>query len=334
MDSTHISVQNVSVYYDGHPGVRNIAVDIPRNKITAIIGPSGCGKSTLLKSFNRLLDEQEKMKIKGKVLVDGQDIYDGKVDVTQVRKKMGLLSQRPQVLPMSIFDNVAYGPRIHGVRSRPELERIVEAHLKMAGLWEEVKNRLHTPASRLSIGQQQRLCLARGLAVGPEVILGDEPTSALDPISAETIERRFLELKKDYTIVLVTHILRQARRLADYVIFLYMGHLIEHGPAEEFFARPRYAKTQAYLSGQFIEEHKVDRELDLKGTRSPGNFTQIRRTLDEMPSTQILRVTVDYEEAVREISKAVEHEGHRVLEAKRVGKTNWEIIAKKERSIL
>jgi len=235
---------------------------------------------------------------------------------------------------MSIFDNVAYGPRIHGRRNKQELEAIVEKYLRIAGLWEEVKNRLHTPASKLSIGQQQRLCLARGLAVEPEVILGDEPTSALDPISAETIERRFLELKNDYTIVLVTHILRQARRLADYVVFLYMGHLIEHGPADEFFNRPKYAKTQAYLSGQFIEEHKVDNELDLKGTRAPDNFKHVWATLERMQASQILRVTVDYEEAVREISRAVEHQGHRILEAKRVGKTNWEIVAKKEKTIL
>jgi len=333
-DTAHISVQNLSVYYDGQPGVRNVAVDIPRNKITAIIGPSGCGKSTLLKSFNRLLDEQEKMKIKGRVLVDNENIYDDKVDVTLVRKKIGLLSQRPQVLPMSIFDNVAYGPRIHGRWKKRELEQVVEEHLRIAGLWDEVKTRLHAPASRLSIGQQQRLCLARGLAVGPEIILGDEPTSALDPISAETIERRFLDLKDRYTIVLVTHILRQARRLADYVIFLYMGHLIEHGPAEEFFNRPKYVKTQAYLSGKFIEEHKIDRELDLKGTRGPENYTQIRLALDEIPPGQILRITVDYEEGIREISRLVEVEGHRVLEAKRVGKTNWEIIAKKERSLV
>ncbi len=334
MDSVHISVQNVSVYYAGQPGVKNIAVDIPRNKITAIIGPSGCGKSTLLKSFNRLLDEQEKMKIKGKVLVDGVNIYDDKVDVTLVRKKIGLLSQRPQVLPMSIFDNVAYGPRIHGNRRRDHLKKIVEEHLRMAGLWEEVKDRLHTPASKLSIGQQQRLCLARGLAVEPEIILADESTAALDPLSAEPIARQFLQLKDRYTIVMVTHVLRQARRLADYVVFLYMGHLIEHGPADEFFNRPRYAKTQAYINGQFIEEHRIDSELDLKGTRCPGNFSQIKLAMERLTDRQILRVTVDYEEAVREVSKVVEVAGHRILEAKRVGKTNWEIIVKKEPAIL
>ncbi|MFA5863706.1 MAG: ATP-binding cassette domain-containing protein [Phycisphaerae bacterium] len=334
MDKTHISVQNLSIYYDGQPGLRNISVDIPDKKITAIIGPSGCGKSTLLKSFNRLLDEQDKMKIKGTVLVDGEDIYDGKVDVTQIRKKMGLLSQRPQVLPMSIYDNVAYGPRIHNQKDKHKLDKIVQEHLENAGLWEEVKSRLHSPASKLSIGQQQRLCLARGLAVNPEVILGDEPTSALDPISAETIERRFLELKKDYTIVLVTHILRQAKRLADYVVFLYMGHLIEHGPADEFFNKPKYEKTQAYINGQFIVEHAIDRELDLRGTRCPENFDRVRSTLEEMPAEDILKLIVDYEAAINIFAREVDRAGHRVLEATRIGKASWEIVIKKEKPII
>jgi phosphate transport system ATP-binding protein len=327
---THISVENLSVYYNDQPGLRNIEVDIPRNKVTAIIGPSGCGKSTLLKTFNRLMDEQEGIKIKGTVRIDGEDIYDKKVDVTQVRKRVGLLAQRPQVLPMSIYNNVAYGPRIHGTRNRKQLDKIVEDHLKMAGLWEEVKDRLNSPASGLSIGQQQRLCLARGLAVEPEIILADESTSALDPISAETIERRFMELKKDYTIVMVTHILRQARRLADYVIFLYMGRLIEHGPAEEFFNRPKYAKTQAYLSGRFIEEHKIDRELDMKWSNFDGNFSIVRDEFARIKPGQILRVTVDHGDAVEQLSKVVEAEGHRILEAKRVGKENWEVVAKKK----
>ena len=194
----------------------------------------------------------------GKVLVDGEDIYAPKVEVTHLRKKMGYLSQRPQVLPMSIYDNVVYGPRLYGLNDKKKLDEIVQRHLKEAGLWNEVKDRLHGPGSKLSIGQQQRLCLARGLAVEPEVILGDEPTSALDPISAEHIERRFLELKNQYTIVLVTHILRQAKRLADYVIFLYLGNLIEHGPANEFFKNPKDSKTQAYLNGHFIEEYNTD----------------------------------------------------------------------------
>ncbi len=170
--------------------------------------------------------------------MDGEDIYGPKVEVTSIRKKMGLLSQKPQVLPMSIYDNVAYGPRIHGITDKKELDRIVENYLKVAGLWEEVKGRLHHPASRLSVGQQQRLCLARGLAVGPEIILGDEPTSALDPQSSQNVEKRLMELKQDYTVVVVTHILRQARRIADYIVFLYLGELVEHGPAAEIFANP------------------------------------------------------------------------------------------------
>lgn len=249
---SHISIKNLNVYYGDQQALNHISLDIPDKKITAIIGPSGCGKSTLLKSCNRLIDLQEGVRVTGEVLVDGENIYDPAVDVMRLRKKMGLLSQRPQVLPLSIYDNVAYGPRIHGIKNKKELDMIVEKHLKIASLWSEVKDRLHASASRLSIGQQQRLCLARGLAVDPEVILGDEPTSALDPISAEGIEQRFLELKNDYTIVLVTHILRQAKRLADYVVFLYLGNLIEHGPAEQVFNNPQNPKTQAYISGKFL----------------------------------------------------------------------------------
>jgi phosphate transport system ATP-binding protein len=245
-----ISIRNLSVFYGGHPAIKNISLDIPAKKITVIIGPSGCGKTTLLKSLNRLLDTVDGVRVEGEVLVDGEDIYGPRVEVTRIRKKMGLLSQKPQVLPMSIYDNVAYGPRIHGLRSREEVDRTVEHHLKMAGLWEEVKARLHQPASELSVGQQQRLCLARGLAVEPEIILGDEPTSALDPQSSQNVERRLMELKKDYTVVAVTHILRQARRIADYIAFLYLGELIEHGPAPEIFANPRDPRTRAYLTGE------------------------------------------------------------------------------------
>lgn len=253
--SAHISVRNLSVSYGRHQAIRNITLDIPDKKITAIIGPSGCGKTTLLKSFNRIIDLQEGVKVTGQVFVDGEDIYGPEADVMQLRKKMGLLSQRPQVLPMSIYDNVAYGPRIHGMRDRKKIEETVQLYLKKSSLWNEVKGRLHEPASRLSIGQQQKLCLARGLAIEPEVILGDEPTSALDPISEERIEQRFLELKHQYTIVLVTHVLRQARRLADHVVFLYFGNLVEHGPADEFFSSPSDARTHAYINGNFIDEN-------------------------------------------------------------------------------
>jgi len=247
---THISVQNLSVYLDGLRILRDVSIDIPDRKITVIIGPSGCGKTTLLKSLNRLLDPLDGVRVQGRVLVDGVDIYDPRTEVTEVRKKMGLLSQRPQALPMSIYDNVAYGPRIHNHISKKNLDEIVEHHLRLAGLWEEVKDRLGEPASRLSLGQQQRLCLARGLAVGPEIILGDEPTSALDPQSSQNVERRLIELKQEYTVIVVTHILRQAKRIADYIVFLYLGELVEHGPAAEVFANPRDPRTRAYLTGE------------------------------------------------------------------------------------
>ena len=226
-----------------------MCLDIPHRQITAIIGPSGCGKSTLLRCFNRLIDSNDEVKISGSVLVDGEDVFDPRVDVTRIRKKMGLLSQRPYPLPMSIYDNIAYGPRIHGARGKKVLDAVVERRLRESSLWDEVKDRLHEPASRLSVGQQQRLCLARGLAVEPEIILADEPSSALDPMSSKHIERRFLELKETYTIVIVTHILRQARRLADRVAFLYLGELIEEGPAEELLNCPRETLTQDYVTG-------------------------------------------------------------------------------------
>lgn len=247
--NTHISVQNLDVFYGKERALKDITVDIPDKKITVIIGPSGCGKTTLLKSFNRLLDTMDGVKVSGKVFLDGENIFDSKVEITHIRKKMGLLSQKPFPLPMSIYDNVAYGPRIHGIKDKKELERIVEHYLKQSSLWDEVKDRLHAPASRLSLGQQQRLCLARGLAVEPEIILGDEPTSALDPKSSQRIEQRFLELKREYTIVIVTHILRQAMRLADYVVFLYLGELIEHGPAEDILVDPKEEMTKEYIKG-------------------------------------------------------------------------------------
>lgn len=251
--ASRIRVENLNVWYGGHQALRDVSLSIPDRKITAIIGPSGCGKTTLLKSFNRLIDLQDGVRVEGKILIDGEDVYRDGVDLTRLRKKMGLLFQRPQVLPMSIFENVAYGLRIHGENDRRRLAEKVEHYLGMAGLWSEVNDRLGAPASKLSTGQQQRLCLARGLAVEPEAILGDEPTSALDPFSAERIEQRFLELKKNYTIVLVTHILRQARRLADYVAFVYLGELVEHGPASQIFESPRDPRTAAYISGKFIE---------------------------------------------------------------------------------
>jgi phosphate transport system ATP-binding protein len=248
-DTPHIRVKNLDVHIGGTHILKNINIDIPDKKITSFIGPSGCGKTTLLKTFNRLLDRNKDVNVEGEVLVDGENIYDKHVEVTEIRRKMGLLSQRPFPLPMSIYDNIAYGPRIHGTRKKKELDQIVEYYLTAAGLWDEVKDRLNASASRLSIGQQQRLCLARGLAVEPEIILGDEPTSALDPVSTQTIEELFLKLKDKYTLVLVTHILRQARRVSDYVVFLYMGEIIEFGTTEEVLLHPKEKLTQEYVKG-------------------------------------------------------------------------------------
>ena len=245
----HIQVRDLNVDYAGHEALKNVSVEIPKQQLTVIIGPSGCGKTTLLKSMNRLLELGDSTRVTGQILIDGIDIYDPLVDVTEVRKKAGLLAQRPYPLPMSIYDNVAYGMKIHRMKKGRELDKAVQHYLELAGLWNEVKDRLKSPATRLSIGQQQRLCLARGLAVEPEILLGDEATSALDPISAQHIEGRFHELKQQYTIVLVTHILRQAKRLADYVIFMYLGEVVEHGPAREVFEHPREERTRAYLEG-------------------------------------------------------------------------------------
>ena len=247
---THVKIENLSVRYNGTQALQNVELEIPRNQITVILGPSGCGKSTLLKSMNRFLELTEGTAIEGNVYVDGMDIYQADVDVTRVRNKVGLLAQRPYPLPMSIYDNVAFGLRIHGKDRNAKLDDLVQHYLELAGLWEEIKDRLHEPASGLSIGQQQRLCLARGLSVEPEIILGDEPTSALDPISARHIEKCLQNLKSQYTIILVTHILRQARRLADYVVFMYLGKLVEQGPAEQFFNHPREELTRAYLEGE------------------------------------------------------------------------------------
>jgi phosphate transport system ATP-binding protein len=246
---THICVRNLNVFYNTQQALRDISLDIPDKKITVIIGPSGCGKTTLLRSFNRLIDIDNGVNVTGEVFVDGENIFASGIDVTTIRRKMGLLAQRPCPLPMSIFHNVAFGPRIHGVKNKKSLQSIVEHYLKEASLWDEVKDRLHEPASNLSIGQQQRLCLARGLAVEPHIILGDEPTSALDPQSSHNIEEKFMTLKEQYTIIIVTHILRQAKRLADYVVFLYYGELIEHGPAQQIFEHPKERKTWEYING-------------------------------------------------------------------------------------
>jgi phosphate transport system ATP-binding protein len=249
--SNTINIRNLNVYIENNHVLKDINITIPEKSITCIIGPSGCGKSTLLKTLNRMHDETPEVKISGEVFVDDENIYGQNVNVIDIRKKMGLLAQRPCPLPMSIFDNVAYGPRIHGLKKRKAINQTVIQYLQYVGLWDEVRDRVRTSASKLSIGQQQRLCLASGLAIEPEYILGDEATSALDPISTRKIEEMFIKLKEKYTVILVTHTLRQAKRIADNIVFMYMGKIIESGPTEEFFNKPKKQFTKDYLSGSF-----------------------------------------------------------------------------------
>jgi phosphate transport system ATP-binding protein len=250
-NGSEVQIRDLNLSIGKQKILNNINLDIPTKRLTVIIGPSGCGKTTLLKCLNRLTDLTPEMKIKGSITIGNTDILNSSTNVVSIRKKMGLLAQRPYPLPMSIFGNVAYGLKLSQKLSRKEIYDKVEHYLKLANLWNEVKDRLHEPAAKLSIGQQQRLCLARGLAVDPEIILADEPTSALDPISSQAIEEQFNLLKNDYTIIMVTHILRQAKRIADYVIFIYMGEVIETGTAEEFFNNPKKEKTRSYLQGLF-----------------------------------------------------------------------------------
>jgi phosphate transport system ATP-binding protein len=251
MNSHTINIEGLNVHIDNQHILKDISLKIPEKSITCIIGPSGCGKSTLLKTLNRMHDETPEVKVSGKVFVDGENIYSQGVNVIDTRKKMGLLAQRPCPLPMSIFDNVAYGPRIHGIRRRKAINQTVIQYLQYVGLWDEVRGRVRSSAAKLSIGQQQRLCLARGLAIEPEYILGDEATSALDPLSTKKIEELFVKLKEKYTVILVTHTLRQAKRIADNIVFMYLGEIIETGPTEEFFKNPKKQLTKDYLSGSF-----------------------------------------------------------------------------------
>jgi phosphate transport system ATP-binding protein len=246
-----IRIENLDVYIEDQHILNDINLTIPEKSITCIIGPSGCGKSTFLKTLNRMHDESPEVKISGKVFVNDENIYGQHVNVIDTRKKMGLLAQRPCPLPMSIYENVAYGPRIHGIKKRKAINQTVIQYLQYVGLWDEVRDRVRTSATRLSIGQQQRLCLARGLAIEPEYILGDEATSALDPLSTKKIEELFIKLKEKYTIILVTHTLRQAKRIADHIIFMYLGKIIESGSTDEFFNNPKKQLTKEYLSGSF-----------------------------------------------------------------------------------
>ena len=248
--NSKISIQNLDLYYGEFKALKQINMELPEKEITAFIGPSGCGKSTLLKSLNRMNDLVEGCKITGNVLLDGEDIY-GDMDVNLLRKRVGMVFQKPNPFPMSIYDNIAYGPRTHGIRSKAKLDDIVEKSLRDAAIWDEVKDRLKKSALGMSGGQQQRLCIARALAVQPEVLLMDEPTSALDPISTSKIEDLAVELKKDYTIIMVTHNMQQAVRISDKTAFFLLGEVIEFGDTEQLFSMPKNKKTEDYITGSF-----------------------------------------------------------------------------------
>lgn len=245
------TIKNMNLHYGDFHAIHDVSMNIPENKITAFIGPSGCGKSTVLKSLNRMNDLVADCKITGDIRLDGEDIFDKKMDVNLLRKRVGMVFQKPNPFPMSIYDNIAYGPRTHGIRSKSRLDEIVEKSLRDAAVWDDVKDRLKKSALEMSGGQQQRLCIARALAVEPEVLLMDEPTSALDPISTSKIEDLAIELKKKYTIIIVTHNMQQAARISDKTAFFLLGDLIEYGDTEPLFAMPKNKKTEDYITGRF-----------------------------------------------------------------------------------
>ena len=246
-----LSVENMCLWYGSHQALHNITIDIPEKSITALIGPSGCGKSTFLKTLNRMNDLIPDVKITGSVKYKDEDIFDPSVDVSQLRRQIGMVFQKPNPFPMSIYDNIAYGPRTHGVRNKAKLDDIVERSLRGAAIWDEVKDRLKKNALGLSGGQQQRLCIARALAVEPDVLLMDEPTSALDPISTSRIEELAVELKEKYTIVIVTHNMQQAVRISDNTAFFLLGELVEYGSTERLFSQPTDKRTEDYITGRF-----------------------------------------------------------------------------------
>ena len=246
-----LSVENLCLWYGSHQALKDINIEIPEKSITALIGPSGCGKSTFLKTLDRMNDLLPDVKITGSVLYKGEDIFDSSVDVSELRRQVGMVFQKPNPFPMSIYDNIAYGPRTHGVKNKAKLDEIVEKSLRGAAIWDEVKDRLKKSALGMSGGQQQRLCIARALAVEPEVLLMDEPTSALDPISTSRIEELAMELKKDYTIVMVTHNMQQAARISDKTAFFLLGDMVEFGPTEKIFSMPQDRRTEDYITGRF-----------------------------------------------------------------------------------
>ena len=246
-----ITVKDLQLWYGQTKALKGVSMDIPEKSITALIGPSGCGKSTFLKTLDRMNDLIPGVRIEGEVKYNGQDIFAPSVDVNELRREIGMVFQKPNPFPMSIYDNVAYGPRTHGIRSRVKLDEIVEKSLRGAAIWDEVKDRLKKSALGMSGGQQQRLCIARALAVEPEVLLMDEPTSALDPISTSRIEELAMELKKDYTIVMVTHNMQQAARISDKTAFFLLGDMVEFGPTEQIFSMPQDRRTEDYITGRF-----------------------------------------------------------------------------------
>ena len=250
-ETTILQSKNLDLFYGDHHALKGITMDIPEKQITALIGPSGCGKSTFMKTINRMNDLVPGVTIKGQMLYRDQDIYAPDVDVTWLRKRIGMVFQKPNPFPMSIYDNVAYGPRTHGIRNKVKLDEIVEKSLRGAAIWDEVKDRLKKSALGLSGGQQQRLCIARALAVEPDVLLMDEPTSALDPISTSKIEDLAMELKNKYTIVIVTHNMQQAARISDKTAFFLLGELVEAGPTESLFSMPQDKRTEDYITGRF-----------------------------------------------------------------------------------
>jgi phosphate transport system ATP-binding protein len=249
--STIIEVKDLNLWYGTHQALHHVSVEMPANQITALIGPSGCGKSTFLKTLNRMNDLVPGIRIEGEVNYDGQNIYSPSVDTTWLRKQIGMVFQKPNPFPMSIYDNIAYGPRTHGIRNRLELDEIVERSLRGAAIWDEVKDRLKKNALGLSGGQQQRLCIARALAVEPEILLMDESTSALDPISTSKIEDLAMELKNKYTVIMVTHNMQQAARISDKTAFFLLGELVEFGDTEQIFSMPKDKRTEDYITGRF-----------------------------------------------------------------------------------
>lgn len=251
MSETKIDVQNLGLWYAGFQALRSISLGVPRNAITALIGPSGCGKSSFLRTLNRMNDHIPGVRIDGRVLLDGEDVYASRTDVVTLRKRVGMVFQRPNPFPMSIYQNVAYGPRIHGERNERRLREVVEESLQRAALWDEVRDKLQQSAFDLSGGQQQRLCIARALAVEPEVLLMDEPASALDPVATAKIEELAVSLKERYTLVVVTHNMQQAGRISDHTAFFLTGELVEMGPTKEIFTRPHDPRTEDYITGRF-----------------------------------------------------------------------------------